>query len=146
MRPSKVQYFFAQNWLSYAFVYGSVLGAAVLAVKLSGLSRLVWHDISTLGLSIVIAALGGAIGMFCSTIAGSCILGPLHQLIGRLNGAPYQPGDTVQILSNQKRDRIARVKQYDETLNIVLLDLGEETDKENSDMYSACEVCRIKEG
>ena len=91
---------------------------------------------------LCLLTLGGAIGWFCGVIAGSCILGPLHEKIGRWNGAPYQIGDRVQILTGPNRDHVVQVRAASEDCNLVWVEMGEQSRKDGTDMFSGTEVSR----
>ncbi len=73
-----------------------------------------------LGLAWLLGCAGGS-------LVGTFILGPIQFHRAQLNGAPYQPGDLVEILVGPNRGRIVRVQESLDGRGTVKVDLGEQT-------------------
>ena len=74
---------------------------------------------------------------------GAFILWPCVGIIaGKLNGAPFHPGDLVRILRGPYRDRVAEVyKLWPERLQ-VRVRLDEKRKQDVTDVFGYHEVCR----
>jgi len=146
MKPTKVQYFCAQQWPTYAWLISFSLCGAGLAVYASDLASLILSQPAVSFWLACLVVLGAAIGWLCGGIAGAFILGPFYVAVGKLNGAPFQPGDQVQILAGPHRDHVFRVYEVWEVRNQVRVDLGEKAVANFSDVFSSNEICRVSKG
>jgi transcription elongation factor len=55
---------------------------------------------------------------------GTFVLGPIYFHRAQLNGAPFQPGDVVEILVGPNRGRVVRVLESWDWRGMVKVDLG----------------------
>ncbi|MDB6029540.1 MAG: hypothetical protein JWM68_5763 [Verrucomicrobiales bacterium] len=110
MKPSFMQHFFAQNWPVKIWLSVVALGSIFLAGEacepsLSSLRD--WHFLILFGSVILLAPI---FTCYTSLLFVWVILGPLYQARGRMNGAPFQPGDKVRILVRPNRGRVVPVE------------------------------------
>jgi hypothetical protein len=76
-------------------------------------------------------------------VLGMLVLGPLIRIfVNSLNGAPFQVGDSVQILIGPYRDRVVRVYEIWPSRGQVRVELGEQAEKSVKDVFWNFEVCR----
>lgn len=145
MTPSKVQYFLAQDWLAKVWMtIFPVLGAGV-AVYASEIASSATTHLSSFFWLICLLILGAAIGWFGGILTGSVVLGPFYMAVARWNGAPFHPGEQVQILTGPYRDRILTVYAAYRDPDKVRVELGEEAKKKWTDVFPATEVCRVSQ-
>ena len=127
----RMQQFFAHGFKAAGIVGGFVF-AIPIACSCGGFS--VWA---------VLAA-------FFTFLLGSCLgmifLWPLIWRLGlRFNGAPFQEGDSVQILIGPHRGFVTRIYELWPTRGQVRVDLGEQAKKEVKDVFLDVQVCRAQE-
>lgn len=109
MKPSRLQIVFAEDWLAKIWISGIVIATmTILVVKLAPSFALLGFSFSSmwLGLSILLV---GIIAYLASLILGSCILPPIYRSRERINGAPFNEGDMVEVMKQPYRGRIAEV-------------------------------------
>ena len=72
-----------------------------------------------------------------------CVCGPLiFHFIARTNGAPFQAGDWVRILSGSHRDQIVCIYAIWEERGQVRVELDEQAKQDYTDVFSYHEICR----
>lgn len=81
---------------------------------------------------------GAAVGALVSRT----LCGTLWNIRARVNGAPFQRGDCVQILTGLHRGRVARVYEVWGERNQVRVELGEQEKSETKDVFPHLEVFR----
>jgi hypothetical protein len=132
MKTTALQIFFAEDYLSKAWIATFVLSAVtVMTAYLFPTFAILGISFSSvlLGFSIIV---GGAVAYLVSLIAGSCVLPPFYRLRERLNGAPFKKGETVEILKKPYRGRIALVdspgdSQYGASVHFIDADSNSES-------------------
>jgi hypothetical protein len=129
MKPSRMQYFFAQKWLSTSFSVGFPLVCSLTAGSLA-YPR------------FILTALGLVVGSIFGVLLSMFIVGPLHMARAEKNGAPFRDGDMVHILAGRYRDRVARVYEVWESRAQVKVSLGEKARFMGKDIFSFTQVCR----
>jgi hypothetical protein len=106
--PTRAQRFFARNWLPWIWIV-SFLALAVLlmASALGPVPELAGFgpDAKAYLLLIGIALL---LGYCVAALLGPFVLGPIYHWRAEVNGAPFQPGDRVEILVGANSGRVAR--------------------------------------
>jgi len=109
MKATPFQVVFAENWMAKVWKVGFV--AATISASII-------HFIPTFGVLgfsissfvlVFVILVGGLIAYFASLIFGSCILPPVYRWRERINGAPFETGDVVEILKKPHRGRTARM-------------------------------------
>jgi hypothetical protein len=131
MKPSPAQRFLAKDWpWRVAFWGSSVALATVFAVRL--------HFSA---MHLVPAVLVGAMAGFAVTYF---ILYLAWHLRARLNGAPFQIGDSVQILTRRHYGIVTTVYEEWRERHQIRVELGEEAKKSVEDVFSLIEVARAK--
>jgi hypothetical protein len=109
--PTRLQYFFASNWPFYIWLGAGVVVGSVVVIRACDPSFSSLQDWRFL-LSFILAVLAAPfLGFFVSVILAAFILPPVYQVIGQLNGGPYAPGDSVQILTGINRGQIVTVEK-----------------------------------
>ena len=142
MPPSRLQYFFAQPWLSNTWLVTVPTICVVLAVRASGASFASLTDWSSALWLVAIIALALPAGYLLALVSGCLIFPPLFRRCGLRNGAPFHNGDRVRILVGQHRDKIVHVCEVRESWNQVRVELSEQDQKNVTDVFSDYEVCR----
>ena len=109
MKPTRLQVIFAEDWLARIWVGGIVLSATIaMAAFFTPTFAVLGVSIASAGLILVIL-LTAAIAYFVSLVLGSCLLPPLYRARERVNGAPFETGDTVEVLRKPHRGKTALV-------------------------------------
>ncbi len=70
------------------------------------------------------------------------VLRGLNYIITRMNGAPFQKGDTVQVLAGKYQGQTGKVYEEWKDRKQVRVDLGEQAKKNLKDIFSFNEICR----
>lgn len=142
MPPSRLQYFFAQPWLSNTWLVTVPSICVVVAVRASGASFASLTDWSSALWLVGIIALAFPFGYLLALVSGCLVFPPLFRRCGLRNGAPFQKGDSVRILVGRNRDKVVRVYEVRESWNQVRVALSEQDQKNETDVFSDYEVCR----
>ncbi len=111
MKPTRMHYFYAQNWPAWIwFALAPLLCVWIMASALGPPP-----DFSTLGAeaksNLVLLGFAWLLGFLVAVLLGWFIFGPIYHYRAELNGAPFQPGDRVQILVGRDRGRVVRVAE-----------------------------------
>ena len=125
MKPTRLHYFYAQKWPIWIWIIcAPLLCVALMASALSppaSFSPTEPETRSYLFLLAIAALLGWAAG----ALVGKFVLGPIYFHRAQLNGAPFQPGDRVEILVGPNRGRIVQVLESWHWRGTAKVDLGE---------------------
>jgi len=139
MKPTRSQYVLAHSpaicicagALALAvFVGWKLLESPTLLLDTSFLSWFIVETLVSLALGVILSGL--FISPFVCTLAG------------KLNGAPFQVGDLVQILTGEHRDRIARVYEVWEERRQLRIELSEQEGKDVTDVFDYFQICRVQ--
>ncbi|MGZ7078834.1 MAG: hypothetical protein ACXVJT_05410 [Thermoanaerobaculia bacterium] len=106
---SPVRWFIAENWpLRIWMVGAAVVWVQYLRWAVNPSRELFgdWRFFLSFA-AITIASFGVAILSAC--LLAALLLGPFYRFQAHLNGAPFEPGDEVRILSGKERGRVTRV-------------------------------------
>jgi hypothetical protein len=124
MKPSRIQYFFAKNWPAKIWLgaFGGVftVGAARVVVPAIRSEHLGWGTISYL--VVIPSAL--VVGVLLGFLTAFPVLYPLYSWRAKLNGAPFQRGDVVEILVGEHRGKRAQIYELWDERGQVRVDLG----------------------
>jgi hypothetical protein len=142
MKPSFMQLFFAQHWpakfwLAVVAVVSVFLAGQACEPSLSSLRD--WHFLILFAVVLVLAPI---FACCTSVILIGIILGPIYRLRGRMNGAPFQVGDKVQILVGPNRGRVVPVDAVWKERGQVCLELGGPREKGVQFAFSYFQVYR----
>jgi len=141
VKPTRAQYFYAANWPARIWLVAVCLLSAAVALLASGPITPLLETTSGLKLLAGVLGLSLLLGYCVAILLGWYVLGPFYRARAIRNGAPFQPGDLVQVLSGRHRGRIARV--YAEWQGeCVRVDLGEEEKRRLRDIFSQIELLR----
>lgn len=142
MHPSRRQVWIANNWplriLLLITTLGSLLSVGIFYLSAIGLPTTIAEVGTFVGYLAVAAALGYLVGGLLSLF----ILGPVYYGQGLDNGAPYQPGDQVRLLSGRHRGRVVTVYEVWSERGQVRVDLGDVERSAVKDVFGHVEVCR----
>ncbi len=131
MKPSRLQRFFAREWLwTVAFLGGSV-GLGLYFAMGPGAAR---------G-GLFGRLLGGA---FVGFIITWLCLKALRHIIAKINWAPFRVDDTVEVLVGPHRGKIAAVYELWLERGEVRVGLGRQAREDVSDVFSYVQVRRVK--
>jgi len=109
MKHTALQVIFAEDWLPKVWIGGFVVTSmAALIIYFHPTFAVLGLSIFSVVLGIAIL-LGGLIAYLVSLVLGSCILPHVYRIRERLNGAPFEPGDVVEILKKPHRGRMAQI-------------------------------------
>jgi hypothetical protein len=70
---------------------------------------------------------------------------PLYKLLIRMHGAPFQCGDYVRILRGSHKNRVVRIYEIWLERDQVRVDLGENEEKNFTDLFSFLSIRKIQE-
>jgi hypothetical protein len=141
MTASRWQYFFASGW-PLVIWFGSFAFAFVTVVaRLFG-----WPtQFDSVGMllswiaGIVAAALSG---LLVATVLSWVVVRPLYRYRARLNGAPFQVGDHVEVLAGRDRGSVAAIYELWPERRQVRVDLGEVSRASVQDVFAETSVRR----
>ena len=141
MKPTSVQYLFAQDWPLK--VWRTVIpllcvAAVVTACEPTPTLFTEWESALWFGCALLLAL---PLGWFAAILVGWFVLGPLYYGRGLDNGAPFQPGDRVRILVGPHRDRIACVYARWQG-DSVRVGLGEKEKEDWRDVFCSTQLLR----
>ena len=97
------------------------------------------------GMIMAIPAYVFALPLFCFAVFMSLIVWPFwipHEL--KKNGAPFTPGDLVQVTKGPHRDNIFSIYEVWKESNQVRLNLGQLEKIEVTDVFSMLSIRRVK--
>lgn len=140
--PTKIHYFFAQNWPLKIWRSVCILAAMTIAacdLFITGF----WLNIYTFLFSIGLILLAGLVG-FCVSLIFSFIITPIYYLGAKLNGAPFHENDEVQILVGPHKSEVAKIYEIWPDRRQVRLDLGENEKKTVNDVFAYTEIFKPK--
>lgn len=142
MKPTRMQYFFAQDWpLKFWFV-GVMVFAAIAAGCACQPSLALFKDWHFLVLFIFAILVAPVFAFFLSLPITWLIVGPFYYARAKLNGAPFQVGDHVQILAGPHRDKIGKIYSAWQG-GTFRVELGSEAEKSYKDVFSETQLVRI---
>jgi hypothetical protein len=109
--PTRAHRFFAGNWLPRIWMAAFPALAALLmasalgpAPELAGFGRDARAYLLLIGIAL-------ALGLCVAALLGPFVLGPIYHWRAEVNGAPFHPGDRVEILVGANRGQVARVAE-----------------------------------
>jgi hypothetical protein len=137
-RPSRIKYVLAHGFR--ISTWGGVLALTGVVVQecrpdqgvFAGWPFIIWF---VLAIAAAIP-LGFVLGAIFSPFV--CMIGEM------VNGAPFEPGDTVRILLGRHKDGVARVYEVWYERHQVRMELGPQEQHRVTDVFSWNEVCREK--
>ncbi len=109
MRPTRIHYFYAQNWPLKLWFCFAILLTTIIVLTLSDLTITALQNWRAVARLFAILVLGPLIGFFVGLLFSSLIVSPLYFSQLEKNGGPFQIGDQVEILVKPHRGRIVRV-------------------------------------
>jgi hypothetical protein len=141
MKPTKLQYFFAQAW-PFRILFTLVpLLFIVEAIRICEPSLVLLTDWRYLLRIVGIVFLALVLGILSSLLIGCFVIRPMNYYCAVKNGAPFREGDLVRILARPHRDRIVRVCQVCESSQWVRVELGKGETKGEEDVFPFSTIC-----
>jgi hypothetical protein len=141
--PTRAHRFFARNWLPgiwmTAFPTLAVLlmaSALAPAPELAGLGPDAKAYILLIGIAL-------ALGLCIAALLGPFVLGPVYHWRAEVNGAPFQPGDRVEILVGANRGRVARVAEVWDWRGSLRVEFAEPVPRKDKTIFALTQVLRI---
>jgi len=139
---TRCQILFAKNrpfeaWLLFGSVLGAVLTGLACELSFSALEH--WWFSALLAGSI---SVGSVAGFFCALVSTPFFLSPLYHLRAIRNGAPFEQGDDVRVLTGPYRDVIGRVYGVWKDRGQLRIDLSKEARRSFEDVFSFVQVSR----
>ena len=129
MIPSKIQIFFAESWPWNLMFWGCPLCI--------GLGFAMPLYLAQKGFISAIMT-----GTFAGVLISYFVLRGLNYIIARMNGAPFQERDIVQVLAGEYQGHVGSVYEEWKDRKQVRVDLGEQAKKDLKDIFSFNEICR----
>jgi hypothetical protein len=125
MKPTRLHYFYAYNWPKWLWITLVPLACvALMAGALGPPPALLPPGAEGKGY-LLLLGLAWLLGFTGGLLPGWFILGPIYFHRAQLNGAPFHPGDEVEILVGRCRGRVVRVLDAENWQGSVRVDLGE---------------------
>jgi hypothetical protein len=143
MKPSFMQMFFAKHWPLKFWM--AVIGAIsiFMACRACEPSLSSLHDWHFLVLFVSVIVLAPVLACYSSLMIVWLFLGPIYRIRGRMNGAPFHPGDYVQVLVGPNRGRVFQVDVIWEQRGQVCLELGSPRRKGVQFAFAYTQVFRV---
>ena len=142
-QPTRMQYFFAQEWPINVVMVSIWLSIALVVVRATGLTLASLTDWRSALTTVAIVVLSLILGFFAAILIGYMVLSPILQDRVIKNGGPFKVGDTVQILAGPHMGRISRVYSsanlQDDSVRVELGEIEKETLK---DVFTSMELLR----
>jgi len=125
MKPTRVHYFYAQNWPARIWIVIIPSLCVVLMARALGTPPKIGGFQADARSYLILLAIAWLLGLCVAALLGTFILAPLYRYRAQLNGYPFQPGDRVEILVGASRGRVVHVVEVCDWRGSLRLDLGE---------------------
>lgn len=142
MEPTRWQRFFASGWPEFLWVVGGALIGVVVGLNSTEFRPgilLEWPTNVWIGLVILLSAITG---FYLAVFPGMLIILPLFLERNRINGAPFEVGDCVQIIRGKYAGLITIVYSKWQG-DGVRVDLGEEAKDSLEDIFGPSQLMRV---
>jgi hypothetical protein len=141
--PARAHRFFARNWLQWIWMLAfPALAALLMASALAPVPELAGFgpDAKAYLLLIGIAL---ALGLCFAALLGPFVLGPIYHWRAEVNGAPFQPGDRVEILVGANRGRVARVAEVWDWRGSLRVEFAEPVFRKERSIFALTQVLKV---
>jgi hypothetical protein len=142
--PTRAHRFFAGNWLPRIWMAAfPALAVLLMASALGPAPELAGFgpDAKAYLLLIGIAL---ALGFCVAALLGPFVLGPIYHWRAEVNGAPFQPGDRVEILVGATRGRVARVAEVWDWRGSLRVEFDPPAIREETTIFALTQVLKVK--
>jgi hypothetical protein len=146
MKPTRLQYFFASGVPLFAVFVSVSLGAVVLAFVILEPPVELLTSWRYLLLLLIVGIVSLVVGVLLASVFLFMLFCPYVALCGYLNGAPFQKGDYIRVLTGPHRDRVARVCEVDRSYQSVRVELGEGNARPQEVVFSYDLICIDRRG
>lgn len=141
MSPTPLQRMFASKWLVRIWFSTASMISVAFCLVATGFRLEHLADWKLVCGYVFIGIVAGAFGLMLGIFPGAILLAPLFHHRGLSNGAPFQEGDTVQVLTGPYRGTIAQVYSRWQG-DTVRVGLGAAAEKNFGDVFSPTELLR----
>jgi hypothetical protein len=143
VKPTRIQYFYANDWPTKIWKTSIPIGSFIIAFIACDPTLDVLSDWRNFVYLLIILTTSVFLGRFIAILLGWFILGPL--LYSRMvdNGGPFKIGDSVQILTGPYRGKISTVYSTWQG-DSVRVSIGEEAKEDFSDVFYPEELLKEK--
>jgi hypothetical protein len=142
MKPTRMHYFYAQNWPAWIwFTVAPLLCVLIMANALGTPPHLYALGVEAKSY-LFLLGLAWLLGYLVAGLLGWFIFGPVYHYRAELNGAPFQPGDRVQILVGRDRGRVVRVAEVWDWRGDLRVDLGDLAGRKRRTIFGFAQVIR----
>jgi hypothetical protein len=145
VKPTRLHYFYAQNWPAWIWFTAIPLLAVLLMAKALGTTP----DLSALEVEaksyLFLLGITWLLGFCVAGLVGWFILGPLYHYRAELNGYPFRPGDRVEILVRANRGRIVLVAEVRDWRGDLRVILPESASRKGKTMFHFAQVIKVND-
>lgn len=121
------------------------LSAVALALDAAGFQIELLTDAGMVLHYAYVCITAGLFGFVLALFPGGFFIAALEHWRTRVNGGPFQIGDTVQIIGGPHAGKHSIITHFGQG-TVVKLDLGDEVRKTYSDYFSTVQIMRITRG
>ena len=126
MKPTRLHYFYAYKWPVWICIVVVPLLCVALVARELGPPPAFFPLESDARSYLLLLACAWLLGWASCALLGPFVLGPISFHRAQLNGAPFQMGDSVEILVGPNRGRVVRVLEPLDGRAMVTVDFGEQ--------------------
>ena len=125
MKPTRLHYFYAYKWPVWICIVVVPLLCVAFMARALGPPPALSPLESDARSYLLLLGIAWLLGWASCSLVGPFILGPIYFHRAQLNGAPFQVGDSVEILIGPDRGRVVRVLEPLDGRAMVKVDLGD---------------------
>lgn len=142
MKPSLSQRFFASKWVWILWFSFTSLGTAAYCLNVAEFQIEYLRDWSMTGTYLLISLTAAPLGLALGIFPGGMVLGILLHFRSMMNGGPFKPGDTIQVIGGIFDGRVTKVYSGWQG-NSVRVELGEDAKREFKDVFSPHQLIKV---
>ena len=142
MKPSLCQRFCAGKWVWILWLSLPSLGTAAYCLNLAEFRFEYLRDWSMAGNYLLIALPAAVLGFVVWGLPAGMLLGILLHYRSMMNGGPFKPGDTIQVIGGIYDGRITKVYGGWQG-STVRVELGEDAQREFKDIFSPYQLLKV---
>ncbi len=135
MKPTRLHYFYAYKWPVWICIVVVPLLCVALVARELGPPPAFFPLESDARSYLLLLACAWLLGWASCALLGPFVLGPIYFHRAQLNGAPFQMGDSVEILVGPNRGRVVRVLEPLDGRGMAKVDLGEPANAKRKSIF-----------
>jgi len=143
MKPTRLHYFYAQNWPAWIWFTVVPLIPVLVAARALGTPA----DLSTFGPEsrsyLFLLGISWLLGYLVGGLVGWFILGPLYHYRAEINGYPFRSGDRVEILVGARRGCVLRVAEVREERGEVRIEPPESAGRKEKTVFHFAQIIKV---